>query len=443
VLDSLHNERLAGAEVHVTGVARTIRTDSAGLFELDSVKPGTYEITATHPVADSLGIAMKATVPVTGNQDVGVILAIPGIETTRRLFCEDSTSPGFIRGRISRSGGGAVTKANVTLSWLALDSKPEGTSALIPSQVTTTSDEYGYYSFCGLPNDFEGSLQAALQGDSTALIPVSLAWSPIAIVARPLSLPVQNARATISGRVADSSGRALSGATIDVIGKRISTRSRDDGTFTLSGAPTGTQIIRVRKVGYSAGMNVVEVESPGTSHLAITLDNPIPRLATVIVRGMLSDVGDRTGFTRRALAGPGRYVTPADLEKRQSRCVLDAMRSSLMPLPKGFGCSIRWSASMSYRGLSSLPGVQPITGNRGEALKMPAPTVESSSCLVVYIDDLPEQPDLNDEIELSWLDPREVAGIEYYSPATSPVRTGSGRCNTLFIWTLAYHGAHH
>jgi hypothetical protein len=178
--------------------------------------------------------------------------------------------------------------------------------------------------------------------------------------------------------------------------------------------------------------------------VSLALDNPIPRLATVVIRGMLERVGDRTGFTRRALAGAGRYVTPDMLARNKSRCVLDGMRSSTLILPKGMsGCSIRWPGSTGFRGVSSLQGVQPIKGDPGEGLQMPVASSTTSSCLTVWIDDFNETPDMNGDIELSWLDPKEVAGVEFYRPAASPVRIGGGTCHALIIWTLAYHGGGH
>ena len=74
---------------------------------------------------------------------------------------------------------------------------------------------------------------------------------------------------------------------------------------------------------------------------------------------------------------------------------------------------------------------------------MPAATSASTACLEVYIDNLLEPPDPRSAIVLSWLDPHEVVGIEYYTAASSPGRFGSSQCQKLLIWTLSYRGSHH
>jgi hypothetical protein len=184
----------------------------------------------------------------------------------------------------------------------------------------------------------------------------------------------------------------------------------------------------------------VDIDSPASGPVSVILDDPLPRLATVVVRAQMSDVAALTGFDKRALVGPGRYVTWNDLERNRSHCILDGIK---LFLARGPGCTIgvAHNAMMHFRGVSTLQGLQPPP--EGDPLRMPAATSASTACLEVYIDDLLEPPDARSGIVLSWLDPHEVVGIEYYTAASSPGRFGSSQCQKLLIWTLSYRGSHH
>src|SRR5688572_7392319 len=58
------------------------------------------------------------------------------------------------------------------------------------------------------------------------------------------------AQRTISGRVTDAEGRALSGASIRIQDTEAGTVTREDGTFTLS-IPSNARVIAISSVGYT------------------------------------------------------------------------------------------------------------------------------------------------------------------------------------------------
>ena len=453
VLDSLRNQPLAGAQVSLRALGRAVLTNEVGRFRIDSVTPGTYDILATHPIADSLGILLQAqAVDVPAGSTASVVLALPGESATRKLICPDvapGDGKGFIRGNVKRAGSGESAKeVSVDLTWLEISMAPRTMPSVTKMEISTLTDDRGYYSFCGLPEDFEGSIQAFSGADSTGLITVGLSWRPFAIGMRPLILPALRSESrafTIGGRVVDSSGRALSGATVEVVGTRKSAVSRSDGSFTIVNAPSGTQMLRARKIGYNSRVLEADVISNTAKPIAIILENPLPRLLDVVVRAMRSDVAARTGFDKRALVGAGRYVTAKDLEKNRGHCILDGIK---IFVPRGPSCTLgtTHSSMMRFRGVSTLQGLQALPP--GEATGRPSSGGASAStaCLEVFIDDIREPSRFSGGIPLGWLDPKEVVGIEYYTAATAPARLRAGRinqCQLIMIWTVWYQGSHH
>jgi len=355
---------------------------------------------------------------------------------------QDPGTPGVAYGHVMPTHKSeALQGIRVNLSWYAVGTSRDVLGFLIPQSATSITDERGRYVFCGLPADFEGSLQAMSATDTTGAVTVALVWADSSIDNRVLLLPDEpRATSLVTGRVIDEDGNAVSGATVDIPGRTSSAKTKSDGTFTLV-APAGTQTVRVRKLGLPAKIVAEDIAEPGTQ-IEVVMGKPLPRLATVIVRGMMSEVADRSGFSRRAVAGAGQYVTATQLEKSKARCVIDGMRYALINLTKGPGCSLNPVSNLHFRGIASLQGLQPKQADPREAAKMPVASASASGCMRVLVDDFAE-PLTGGVIDLSWLDPAEVVGIEYYSAASSPGRLGQSRCNTIMIWTLYYRGPHY
>src|SRR5690348_1166488 len=82
VLDSLHNEPLVNARVRLAETGRISTTDENGRFTFEGLAPGHYDLAATHPLADSLGLLLEArNVAIAGGEKVRVLLAVPGVVT--------------------------------------------------------------------------------------------------------------------------------------------------------------------------------------------------------------------------------------------------------------------------------------------------------------------------------------------------------------------------
>src|SRR3954468_1716932 len=88
-IDSLHLRPLSGAEVMISGVNRTITTDSLGRFRIDSLPAGTYEVGLFHPLLDSLGISLSSPRFTIGQDSASLVrLSVPSAATLVAQTCK-------------------------------------------------------------------------------------------------------------------------------------------------------------------------------------------------------------------------------------------------------------------------------------------------------------------------------------------------------------------
>src|SRR5580692_569377 len=113
VIDSLHETALTNADVVIDGTNRSARTDSGGIFHLDSVPPGAIRLGVFHPLLDSVGVAIVSPpLVVRAGDSLVITLATPSSATIAARACRNvpaetgalaspqSTGPGVIVGRI-------------------------------------------------------------------------------------------------------------------------------------------------------------------------------------------------------------------------------------------------------------------------------------------------------------------------------------------------------
>ena len=88
---------------------------------------------------------------------------------------------------------------------------------------------------------------------------------------------------TITGTAREEgSGRPIPNARVTVVGTSISVPTRDDGTFIIRGAPTGTQDIRVLALGHAAQKLSVNVPAGGTASVDFSLAPTAIQLEQVV-----------------------------------------------------------------------------------------------------------------------------------------------------------------
>jgi TonB-dependent starch-binding outer membrane protein SusC len=91
---------------------------------------------------------------------------------------------------------------------------------------------------------------------------------------------------TISGRVVDSASRQpLAAVSLRIVGTQRGTMTRDDGTYSLAGVPTGAQRVRASRIGFAPLTRDVTVTAGGTSNADFTLSAQAAVLGEMVVTG--------------------------------------------------------------------------------------------------------------------------------------------------------------
>ncbi|MDB4881099.1 MAG: hypothetical protein JWL60_2545, partial [Gemmatimonadetes bacterium] len=201
--DSVRREPMVGAIIQVEGALRFAMADSLGRFLADSIRPGSYRLLIDHPLLDTLGITLVT--PALGfeaNKVTQTFITVPSPETLVGMFCpaaRRALGPGALVGRVREPDTDApAVGARVSLVWYDPDI-PGLPTAIRPTRRPprvreTVVAEDGTYRLCGLPEKYEGKLQAQRRdGGATAEVVItqddgllalrSVSVAPLAIAA--------------------------------------------------------------------------------------------------------------------------------------------------------------------------------------------------------------------------------------------------------------------
>jgi carboxypeptidase family protein len=126
---------LVGAQVWIPGLASDARTDKRGRFRFDSVPPGAYRLTFSHPLFDSAGVAPPAWTIDVGPQGLtGLTVSVPSLESAfpgacRPLASDAGALIGVVRDATSDS---TLPGASIQARWYVLGVAPGETLAWLP-----------------------------------------------------------------------------------------------------------------------------------------------------------------------------------------------------------------------------------------------------------------------------------------------------------------------
>ncbi len=414
VSDSLSRRTLASATVQLvradgqTHVARSVLSDSAGRFRLDSVAPGRYMIGFFHPILDSIGVEPPLReVYADGGKPVRVDLATPSPERLRMVVCGRHTTVdigavvvGIVRD--ARSGA-PLAGATVSGQWFELSFRSDGLVRSMPRLVATTANN-GWFALCNVPRGGAISLVANRGADSTDHLEVQIPDG--GFLRRELYLGASGTGGErLRGTVAAAVGRLpLAGASIRII-NGPQTRTDEQGAFTLAQAPLGTRMLEVRAIGYYPDRRAVDVVADAPPvHVSLSTMKAV--LDTVkVVASRLVDV-NMNGFADRRRTTAGRYFTPEDIARRQPVVTTDMFRI--------------------------VPGIR----FDGPYLTM-RDIVDEDCFPAVYVDGHYMRDLMISEID-GLVTPNEVAGMEIYlpgRPAPTQFQPTLGGCGSIVIWT--------
>lgn len=126
-------------------------------------------------------------------------------------------------------------------------------------------------------NSKAGWIAAALLG---------LAFVPLPVAAQ--------ARGTVAGTVIDQATNApLSGVQISIAGTQLGTITTNEGRFVIVNVPAGTREVRATMIGYSAGVETVQVSAGETTTVNFSLATSAVALEEIVVTGTVGAVQRR------------------------------------------------------------------------------------------------------------------------------------------------------
>jgi hypothetical protein len=417
--DSLSAAPLRGAEVVVSGLARSVTTDSLGRFTIDSLTPGTYQVGVFHPLLENLGITLATQPFVVGADSAAVVsLGVPSVPTLVRRYCGagvTADAPAVVAGRILEADTDIpVAGAKVSLAWADVTVTKEAGVTRTPHVRQVETDVSGFFRICGIPSSLsDATLQATRAGMSTPEAPVeivnsllfyqSLAFGPAGSAARAVG--------TVSGRVEGVDARPIVGARIEVLRSGVAAVSREDGSFTLGGVATGTQLLIARQLGFDVLRTPVNVTSREPTTVTLTLGRVVNVMDPVLVVARANYTLERSGFSSRKRSGNGYYFNREDIDRRQPNYITNM----LVNIPEMTVVQARGGAVVQRR--------RRVIGG-------------APSCTRLYVDGF-EWRNLGPG-DLDAINPADVIGLEVYPGQVVPIqfRDPLDRgCVTLVVWT--------
>ena len=447
VYDSLNVRPLAGALVQLAttdlhGRVVNARTDSDGRFRVDRVRPGEYLVGFTHPFLDSLGLEIPPRRLVIDGQTAQIqfALAIPTPLAVRAQLCPATApidSSGLMLGFLRDADTDAhLDSGTVLLEWTEVIVGEEGIRAERKS-ASVRATSAGWYAICGLSTAGPISARAEMGKNASGYIDIRV--PPRGMLHRDFSIPIGDAAiimaatdsddaadstvvtpapvrrgsSSISGVVRNNEGEPLAGAQLMVWGNGSTTTTRDDGRFSISGLPAGTQTVEARYVGYAPKRVTVDLASGRTVSTTITMTERANVLDEVTVYGAERQVAnDLAGFNQRRKLGFGRFITRADIEKKRPLRFTDLLRATP-------GLRIVATGGMDYAIVASHGGMS------GGACQ---PLVFINGTLLANTDGIDMM-----------VEPQEIAAVEIYNGVgeTPPQFRGGmkGECGSIAIWT--------
>jgi len=435
-IDSIHGAPLVNAIIQLSGTDRLAITDSLGRFLVDSVTPGSYKVEVDHPILDTLGILLTtAPMQFVANEVTRVLIAVPSQEFLAARFCPPARralGPGVLVGRVREPDSDvAAVGARVSLVWYdpdpALVSNLQVKVNKAPRVREATVGEDGTYRLCGLPENYEGKLQAQRKdGGTTAEVVItqedgllalrSMSVAPLAVAATKTdsagnTVKLAKGSARVLGRVTNKQGAPVANARVTLNGTGAATLTRANGEFVLDSLPAGTQAITVRHLGYAPTEVTVELSSRAPARANVQMGVFVPELAPMEVVSRLEQGLDRVGWTsRKRGASSGYFITPEQIEARKATQFTDL--------------------------LTTTPGIR-VQGSMGRMFLTATRTAGRQGCVNVFVDGSRWQQLEAGDLD-SFVRPQDVAAIEVYPGGGSmPVefQSSGGDCAAVVVWT--------
>jgi hypothetical protein len=429
VTDSLRAAPYAGAIVRATHlgsepeVMRSAVADRAGRYRFDALDAGTYVVSVSSPLLDSLeygGPPHRA--EVIARRTTRVELGTPSRHTLQAMACPGVTLPegkGALVGMVtSTESDRPLPGAQIAVAWteLSIDTAAQQvTSGQRAARVAV--DDAGQFRMCGVPMGEWLLVQVQHEGRAGAVVRTFVGSAGVAV--RNLSFSAAGSRplagapdradssagslpggdAVLAGTVLRTDGAPVPDAQVQVLGTAAAARTDAQGRFTVGRLPAGTLELEVRRLGFAVVRRAVELRGGRTTSADVRLERAVALDSVRVVARRLKYPDFES---RRRFSIDGKFLDEDDLERRHASSLSEIVYTLPGFWVSGTGAGAR---VISTRTL--------LLGGNCEAN--------------VVIDRVPDQR-IND------VSPSQVAAIESYPVRGAPMQYRAP-CGLIMIWT--------
>jgi len=440
VFDSVHMAPLSGASVLVEGTKRLGVTTDKGVFRVDSIPPGTYKVRVDHVLLDSLGMAMVTNeIELKDGAVESVQLTVPSGATLVELSCpaaRRALGPSAIIGRLLDADTDEPVKGGrVSVVWEEMSINAG--LRRIPRRRDALAGEDGVYRICGLPNQFEGTLQADNKGITTSEVRVKFEGEHLVVQGLKIgnsntvavsggdsakarmkeaavgksysAATLSKGAAKLTGKVVNAAGTPIVGARVDVLGTAGMTLTGEGGVFRIDSLPSGTQSIVVRQIGLAPVEQSVELSTRQVAEITLTMSRAATVLAEVRVEAQADAGLDKVGYTQRKKSGFGYYLSGDDITKRAPNLLTDVFRT--------------------------IPGIRVVPSGNDYVVESARNAL--GGCVRYFVDGAVWEAVFPGDVD-RLVPPWEIGAIEVYNGASVPAQfqmAGSSSCAAIVIWT--------
>ena len=131
--------------------------------------------------------------------------------------------------------------------------------------------------------------------------------------------------AAVTGQVIASETRApIGGATVQVMGTRLTTSTDSAGRFALGGLPPGVVMLEVRAIGYASGNWRVTLKPGQVMEHRFDLDLLAYELPEVVVEARKA-ARRFADFERRRASGMGQFITKEQIDRANATSLIDIL----------------------------------------------------------------------------------------------------------------------
>ncbi len=198
------------------------------------------------------------------------------------------------------------------------------------------------------------------------------------------------AQAILTGRVADTTGKALAGAEVVVNAVQRRTVTRSDGSFRLDSLPAGQHAILFRAIGYNPEQLVHRFRRDDSVMVTVVLEPGVTELPSITVEAKEARPTPKmAGFLERRAAGFGSFIDETVLRERESSPLSMVLRGHVagltfvhLPNNQGYGITMSRNKSKACFAQIFLDGMRIVKG--GDSYNIDQHTVQDLMAVEVY-----------------------------------------------------------